>query len=145
MSRTSIISFCCCSKNNHTWQNIPNWAKVSLRILFQNSLSLVKIHHFLASRFLQNTNPKSLLCMFVEKIHVLLIVIRQSDGDIKHGSFLVLFVKRMLMPAPGFSFTHPHFICITQTLHTTMHSSLLSPPIYKYHPAIWSTEVVQSR
>ena len=85
-------------------------------------------------------NPKYLRSEYDVKTYVLLIVIRQSDGNVKPGGPLgAFFEKSRLMPAPGFSLpfliSYPSLIYITPQTCTI----ILDTYIVTHHPAMWHT------
>ena len=70
---------------------------------------------------------------FVVKAYLMLIAVRQSDGNVKPGGLLGAGAeyKSALMPAPGFIFILPNLTFITHTLHLHIRSSSTSH-IYRY-------------
>ena len=80
----------------------------------------------------------------------LMIVICPSDGDVNPNVPLVLFNKNRLIPGPGFSFTHPRLIFITDTLyHNTINTIMLITRIFLYIQvhitAMWPAELVHKQ
>ena len=58
--------------------------------------------------------------MYVEKVNLLLIAIRPSDGDVKPGGLLGAFREEQAMSwYPGFTFSLPFIIIIIPQLHYT--------------------------
>ena len=81
------------------------------------------------------------------KAYVLLIAIRQSDGDVKPGRLLCALDNNRLMPAPGFPFTLTHLIFITHklynnTTHIYTHPKYLPISTVTHDPVMWSAAVV---
>ena len=86
-------------------------------------------------------NPKSLYRTYDLKAYVLLIAIRLSDGDNRHGSQQSpwWFSKRVANAGT----TLPHFIFITHSLlHILILKNILITTV-THHTAMWPANVVQ--